>query len=261
MISEAQIPVRVLPAVVQLSEIEQTRARELELLRTAGSATVTIVVPARNEFQNLSRLLPQLQQFGYDILVVDGNSTDGTYELAQQAGVQVIRDRGKGKGDALRLAIQEARGDIVIFIDADCSHEPTHIPRLLAPILEGKADHVIGSRMLGGSEELFSDFTELVRLMGQQLITLGINYRFHVKLTDPQNGFRAARREALRQLNLREDLTTIEQEMTIKSLRKGLRVVEVPAHEYRRHFGQSKIQVEKVWLRYVYSWLRYLAAD
>ncbi len=232
------------------------RIREIDLARR--SDRVTVIISARNEVQNLPGLLPCLMQMGYQVLLVDGHSTDGTADCARQYGVRVVEDNGKGKGDAIRVGAQEAKTDLVVFMDADLSHEPNHLPRLLAPLLEGKADHVIGSRMLGGSEELFSDVPEFVRLLGQQLITLGINYRFGVRLTDPQNGFRAARRDMLLSLDLHEDLTTIEQEMTIKTLRKGFRIVEVPTHEYRRHFGQSKIQVEKVWLRYVYSWLKYL---
>ncbi len=250
------MPVRVRPSNEPIIDFESTRVREFELAHTTDR--VTIIVCARNEAKNLPMLLPRLRSFGYEVLLVDGHSTDETCEIAERYGVRVIEDRGKGKGDAIRLGIQEAKGDYVLFIDADCSHEPNHIPRLVAPLLEGKADHVIGSRMLGGSEELYCDFPQLIRLLGQQTITLGINYRFRSELTDPQNGFRAARRDALLKLDLREDLTTIEQEMTIKSLRHGLRVVEVPTHEYKRHFGESKIQVEKVWLRYVYSWLKYL---
>jgi glycosyltransferase involved in cell wall biosynthesis len=242
--------------LVEPSEIDVARGRELELARSTDR--VTIVVSARDEIENLPWLFPQLKRYGYEVLLVDGNSTDGTLEYAQKVGARVIRDHGRGKGDAVRCGIQEARGDIVVFIDADGSHDPNHIPRLLAPILEGRADQVIGSRMLGGSEELYTNLSEFIRLVGQQIITLGINYWLHVRLTDPQNGFRAARRETLLKLDLHEDLTTVEQEITIKTLRQGFRIVEVPTHEYKRRAGQSKIRVEKVWLRYVWSWLKYL---
>jgi dolichol-phosphate mannosyltransferase len=87
---------------------------------------------------------------------------------------------------------------------------------------------------------------------------LGINYRFGVRLTDSQNGFRAIRRDAALSLGLQENITTIEQEMIIKTLKKGYRITEVPAHEYARKYGDSNIKLGKVWFRYVYSWLKYL---
>jgi len=219
---------------------------------------VTIIVPTLNEAKSLPFLLPRLWEYGDEVLVVDGHSTDGTRDVAEQLGARVILDHGKGKGDAIRTGISEAQGDILVFIDADCSHDPADIPKLLAPIVEGKADHVSGSRMLGGSEELFSDLSQFVRLIGQQILTLGVNYRFGVRLTDIENGFRAARREMLLQLDLRENSQTIEQEMVIKTLRRGFRLIEVPTHEYKRRSGQSKIALQKVWLRFIYAWLKYM---
>ena len=141
----------------------------------------------------------------------------------------------------------------------DQSHDPDDIPRLVAPILDGTADHVSGSRMRGGSDELHGTAEELVRLYGSTLITLGINLRFGTALTDSQNGFRAIRRDVALDLDLREDITTIEQEMIVKTLRKGYRLVEVPAHEYRRRHGKPSFEVKKVALRYVVSWLTLLA--
>jgi len=90
------------------------------------------------------------------------------------------------------------------------------------------------------------------------LIILGINWRFGVFLTDAQNGLRAIKKEVAQKLNLTENITTIEQEMTIKAVRAGYRVSEVATHEYRRQNGNSSIFLRKVWLRYLYTWLKYL---
>jgi len=97
-----------------------------------------------------------------------------------------------------------------------------------------------------------------MRMIGSDIITLGINYRFGVRLSESQNGFRAILTRVARELDLREEITTIEQEMTIKTLRCGYRIAEVPTHEYQRRFGESKIQLRRVSIRYVYSWLKYL---
>ena len=150
------------------------------------------------------------------------------------------------------------RGDIIVFIDADGSHDPDDIPELIKPIIEGRVDHMTASRMRGGSDELHGDFSKFFRMMGSDIITLGINYRFNVRLTDCQNGFRAIKTEVARKLDLKENITTIEQEMIIKTLKKGYSMGEIPSHEYERKYGESCISLQKVWFRYVYSWLKYL---
>jgi len=94
--------------------------------------------------------------------------------------------------------------------------------------------------------------------MGSSFITACINWRFKVRLSESQNGFRAIRTDVIKQLDLKEDITTIEQEMIIKSLKKGFRILEVPSHEQKRVAGYSKISLKKVWFRYVYSLIKYL---
>ena len=112
--------------------------------------------------------------------------------------------------------------------------------------------------MLGGSDELHATLHQFVRLFGSQMITLSINYTQNVRLTDCQNGFRAIRRDVAQALDLRENITTIEQEMVIKTVRSGYRLGEVPTHEYVRTNGVSNFRVKDVAWRYVRSWLYYL---
>ena len=119
-------------------------------------------------------------------------------------------------------------------MDADCSHDPDDIPKLAAPILEGRADHVSGSRLLGGSSELHGGFDEWARLAGSSFITACINWRYGVRLSDSQNGFRAIRTDLLKSLKLRSRHTTIEQEMIVATLRAGKTLAEVPTHEHAR---------------------------
>ncbi len=233
-------------------------AESMDLFQ-ARSSRVSIVIPTWNEEAGLTDIISHCRPYADEILIVDGHSSDRTREIAQEMGASVILDHGRGKGDAIRTAIGAVTGDIIVFIDADYSHNPRHIPRLLAPILRGEADHVSGSRTRGGSDELHGDLHKFMRMIGSDIITLGINYRFNVRLTDSQNGFRAIRASIAKQLGLREDITTIEQEMTIKTLSKGYRMTEVPMHEYARRFGESRIALWKVSWRYVYSWLKYLA--
>ncbi len=219
---------------------------------------VTVVIPTKNEAQMVRGVVESVYPYADEILVVDGHSTDDTQKIALELGVRVELDGGQGKGDGVRTAIAKAKGDVLVFIDADGSHEPLDIPKLLAPILRDEADLVVGSRGRGGSDEAFGTIADFVRNTGGHLILLAINYRFGVRLTDSQNGFRAIRTEVARALGLEENLTTIEQEMLIKCLKLGYRVTEVPSHEYRRRYGSSRIVVWKVWHIYVWSLLRYL---
>jgi dolichol-phosphate mannosyltransferase len=217
---------------------------------------VTIVVPTRNEEGLVGEIIDAVRQYGDEVLVVDGHSNDRTRDIAAAHGARVVLDGGHGKGEAIRLALTEARGDILVFIDADGSHEPRDIPGLVAPIREGRADLVVASRGKGGSDELHGTLEQFLRYVGSQLIMLAINYRWNVRLTDSQNGFRAIKRDVGLALGLRANLTTIEQEMLMKALKRGYRVTEVASHEYERRWGKSKVVVWKLWWAYVWSFLR-----
>lgn len=219
---------------------------------------ITVLVPTRNEAANLLPVLVAARPWADELLVVDGHSTDGTREIAVACGAHVLLDNGRGKGAAIRMGIEAATGDIVVCIDADGSHDPGDIPALVEPILAGVADHVSGSRMLGGSDELHATIHQFVRLFGSQVITLLINYTLGVRLTDCQNGFRAIRREVARDLGLAEEIMTIEQELIVKTLRRGYRLREVATHEYVRANGSSTFRVQDVWFRFLISLLYYL---
>jgi len=218
----------------------------------------TVVIPAKNEERSIGKIITKCRKYAQEILVVDGHSRDGTAKVARRLGARVVQDHGRGKGDGIRVGIQEAKGDILVFIDADGSHDPNDIPELIKPIKQGRADMVVGSRGMGGSDELHGDVEKLLRMIGSDIILIGINKKFKVNLTDSQNGFRAVRTKAARNLRLEENITTIEQEMTIKCLKKGFRISEVPTHEYARAHGASVIKLRRVWFRYVWSFLKYL---
>lgn len=218
--------------------------------------TITAVIPARNEAKNLSEVIQGVAPFVDETILLDGHSTDGSRELAESLGVRVVLDNRKGKGEAVRLGIAEAKGDIIVLIDADCSHDPKDIPAFLEPIIAGKADMVIGSRMTGGSHELHGDINRFIRLTGSLIILLAINYRWNVRLTDVQNGFRAIRTDVARALGLKEDIHTIEEEMVMKALKKGFRVLDVPSREYERKHGESTLSHWKDGHRFVWCVLK-----
>lgn len=219
---------------------------------------VTVVIPVKDEAATLSEIISKCAPFCSSIIVVDGHSKDDSVAIAERSGARVIFDNRRGKGDAIRSVIPELKTDIVVFIDADGSHDPNDIGKLLEPLLRNECDHVSASRLIGGSSELHGGFDEFLRLAGSSFVTACINRRFRVRLSESQNGFRAIKTEVLKQLKLQEDLTTIEQEMIIKTLRKGFKMGEVPSHEHRRKVGESHIQLHKVWYRYLWTMFRYL---
>jgi glycosyltransferase involved in cell wall biosynthesis len=219
---------------------------------------VCAVIAAKQEGPSLGGIIQRTRRYADAVIVVAGHSTDGTPEVAARGGATVLSDNGRGKGDAIRCAIPHIRTPITVLLDADGSHDPEDIPLLVEPILTDRADHVSASRLRGGSSELHGGFDEFFRLTGSSFITACINWRFKCRLSESQNGFRAIKTSVLRELDLREDLTTIEQEMIIKTLRRGYRMAEVPSHEHPRAHGTSHIRVWRCAPRYGYSLVKYL---
>lgn len=216
---------------------------------------VTVVIPAYNEEKKIRETIEGVKSFCSDILVVlSKKSVDGTAEIIKSCGVKYIVDNGKGKGEAIKLAIDKIDDGIIVFFDADGSHDPKDIPRLIKPIQENTADMVMGSRMTGGSDELHGRLDEFLRLVFSNIITLIINYRFGVFYTDYQNGLRAIKADTAKKLNLKEDITTIEQEMAIKCIKAGYRLQEIPTHEY--FGGPSSFNIWKVGPRYLWSLIK-----
>ncbi|HQX80765.1 MAG TPA: glycosyltransferase family 2 protein [Vicinamibacterales bacterium] len=217
-----------------------------------GSLRVVGVILARNEEHTIGEVVAKTLKYVHHVCVMDGRSTDGTAAAAQRAGATVHQDPGKGKGSAIRQSLDVVEADVVVFIDADGSHDPADIPRLVAPLVRGEADLCIGSRFSGGSEELSVSVGQLIRTIGNILMNIAINKRWGVELTDTLNGFRAIRRHEAKLVKMTEDTHTIEQEMAMKMLRHGYRVMNVPTHEYARTYGTSHIRIWREWPTFVW---------
>jgi glycosyltransferase involved in cell wall biosynthesis len=218
--------------------------------------SVTIVVLARNEERTIGEVVSAALRVSAEVVVMDGRSSDQTAARAREAGATVHADPGRGKGSALRASLALGRGEVIVFMDADGSHDAADVPRLVAPIVAGEADLVVGSRFSGGSDELSITLPQLVRTIGNIAMNIAINTRFGVQLTDTLNGFRAIRKTTALELGLREDRHTIEHEMVIQALRRGYRVVNVSSHEYRRRFGESQIDIWREWPIFVWALFR-----
>jgi len=222
----------------------------------AKDATVVAVICTKNEATTIEEVIEAVRPHVDSVLVVDGHSTDGTREIAEQLGVEVQLDNRRGKGAAIRQAIDYLESDIIVFIDADGSHDAADIPKLIKTIIDDEADLAIACRITGGSDELSGDWSCFVRSTGSQIIALIVNWRYHVRLTDIENGFRAIRTSCAKTLPLVENIATIEQEMAIKALKKHYRVINVPSHEYRRKHGVSSISIPLLGFRFVWEVIR-----
>lgn len=213
---------------------------------------VASVILARNEEQTIGLAVAGAARFVQEVHVMDGHSTDRTATLAAKAGALVHIDPGKGKGSAVRQSLKLVTAEVIVFMDADGSHDPADIPNLALPIIRKEADLCVGSRFAGGSEELSVSVGQLVRTIGNISMNIAINKRWGVSLTDTLNGFRAVRRDCALAIDLSENTHTIEQEMVMKMLRHGYRVTNVPTHEYARQYGASHINIRREWPTFVW---------
>jgi glycosyltransferase involved in cell wall biosynthesis len=214
---------------------------------------LSVVIPTYNEERTLGKVIDAVEAvdlFGplgaeieREVIVVDDGSTDGTtralasYE--SRPNIRIIRhDRNRGKGAAIRTGFAAVSGDIVIIQDADMEYDPKEFPRLLDPIVQGRADVVYGSRLSGGQPQRVYLFWHLV---GNRFLTLLTNVLFNSTLTDMETGYKVFRREVVDGFKLRENSFRIEPEMTAQVLRNPkLRVYELPISYYGRTYEEGK---------------------
>lgn len=205
---------------------------------------VTAMIPTLNEQDTIDQVVERTRKYVDKVLVVDGGSVDRTCEISAAAGAHVLSLRKRGLGYAIREAIREEDGDVMVILDGDGSHVPEDIPRLVEPLRADRADLTIACRITGGSEELFSP-GHLWRRLGSSAIQVLVNRCLDVQLTDIQNGFRAIRLPVAKALGLRADNFCICQEMAIRCIRSGHRVLNVPSKELSRAYGKSKLRLWK----------------
>jgi glycosyltransferase involved in cell wall biosynthesis len=215
--------------------------------------TLSIVVPVYNERAHVDQLLRRV--LGIDLsslglvketIVVDDCSTDGTREILkgwQDSGTIKLYEhpRNQGKGAALRTGFSQATGDILLVQDADLEYDPTEYPKLLEPILQGKADVVFGSRFAGGEAHRVLYFWHSV---GNKALTLLSNIFTNLNLTDMEVCYKVFRTDVVRQIRIQEDRFGFEPEITAKcarlAKRKGVRIYEVGISYSGRSYAEGK---------------------
>jgi glycosyltransferase involved in cell wall biosynthesis len=203
-----------------------------------GKRSVSVVIPALNEEASIAVVLAAIPpDVVEEVIVVDGGSSDRTVEIAQASGARVICESRRGYGRACAAGVAAVESDVIVFLDADGADDPMQIPELLAPILAGRADMVLGSRLVG---EMASDAMPRHQRFGNWLSAWFIRRLYGLPITDLAP-FRAVDREKLLALGMREMTYGWPTEMIVKAARRGWRIVELPARYRPRLGGRSKI--------------------
>ncbi len=204
-----------------------------------SNANVCILLPTLNEEATIAQVIRDFRSEGFDnILVIDGNSKDRTREIAEAEGARVVVQTGKGKGQAIKQAFEIIEEDYVVMADGDGTNLAKDVHKVLDPVLEGKADHVLGNRLVDYEKGAFTK----LNLFGNKVINKMFGMAYGVWLNDILTGYRAFNKKAIKSFELKKMGFEVESEITIESVKKDLRMLEVPTTYLARHSeGATKL--------------------
>ena len=227
------------------------------------AAKLSVVIPVYNERTTIEAILQRVLEAPYEkeLLVVDDGSTDGTREFLrtyQHPAVRIFfHEENRGKGAAIRTAIDHAALDVVVIQDADLEYDPAEYDRLVEPIERGVADAVYGSRFLGGPHRVLFYW----HYVGNKLLTTLSNMLTNLNLTDMETCYKAFRREVIQSIPLRSNRFGFEPEVTAKLARRRVRIFETPISYYGRTYAEGKKITWRDGLNAVWCIVRYHLGD
>jgi glycosyltransferase involved in cell wall biosynthesis len=220
---------------------------------------LSVIIPVYNEAGTILEVVKRVQETPYDkeIIVVDDCSTDGTVEILKRIEgdrmIVLFHKFNQGKGASIRTAMTRTTGDFVIIQDADLEYNPSEYPRLLSPLLEGKADVVYGSRFLGGPHRVLFFWHAL----GNRIITILSNILTDLNLSDMETGYKAFRSEIIKKIEIKSNRFGFEPEITAKIAKMGCRIYEIPISYWGRDYTEGKKISWKDGLAAIYWIVRY----
>ncbi|GHC41399.1 glycosyltransferase family 2 protein [Streptomyces cinnamoneus] len=208
---------------------------------------VSVVIPAMNEAENLPYVFKTLPDWIHEVVLVDGSSTDDTVRVARdlRPDVKVVEQLGKGKGDALITGFAACTGDIIVMVDADGSADGGEIVSYVSALVGG-ADFAKGSRFANGGG---TDDMTFIRKLGNRVLTSMVNHKFGARYTDLCYGYNAFWKYCLDEIALDCAGFEVETLMNIRVVKAGLRVQEIPSHEFVRIHGASNLRAVRDGLR------------
>lgn len=207
---------------------------------TSKVELVSVVIPTLNEAGNIREALTTIKKevlYPKEIIVVDGNSTDGTQEIVKASNCKLIIEPRRGYGLALRAGFKQAKGDVIVMVDGDGTYEVKHINRLLDTLIKKKAEMCLATRMYDPNKAM-----GMMNFVANKVMTFFFDLLFMQFLSDSQSGFRAISRSAIEKVEFHEDDMSFATEMLVQFAKKGFKMVEIPTVYKSRKYGKTKLR-------------------
>ena len=207
---------------------------------TSKVELVSVVIPTLNEAGNIVEVIDTVEKeikYPYEIIIVDGGSTDGTRKIVKNKNCKLIIETRRGYGLALRLGMKQAKGNIMVMVDGDGTYELKHINIVLDRLIEKDAELCLATRMFDPNKAM-----GMMNFVGNKVITFCFNMLYKQNLSDSQSGYRAISKIAFDKIEFKEDDMAFATEMLVKFSQKKFKMVEIPTVYKERRYGKPKLR-------------------
>jgi len=207
---------------------------------TSKVELVSVVIPTLNEAGNIVEVIDTVEKeikYPYEIIIVDGGSTDGTRKIVKNKNCKLIIETRRGYGLALRIGMKQAKGNIIVMVDGDGTYELKHINIVLDRLIEKDAELCLATRMFDPNKAM-----GMMNFVGNKVITFCFNMLYKQNLSDSQSGYRAISKIAFDKIEFKEDDMAFATEMLVKFSQKKFKMVEIPTVYKERKYGKPKLR-------------------